>query len=69
MNGEQVITVGAGARIAVQAGSDAAPQHAQMFILEDCQIDVSQSDTLTVSAEMVGSDLGTARVVVTLVFA
>jgi len=69
LNGEQVIVVGAGGRIAVQAGSDAAPQHAQMFVLEDCQIDVSVSDTVTVSAEMAGNDLGTARVVVTLVFA
>jgi hypothetical protein len=69
MNGEQVITIGAGARIAVQAGSDAAPQHPQMFIMKDCQIDVSQSDTISVSAEMAGSDLGTARVVVTLIFA
>jgi hypothetical protein len=69
MNGEQVIVVGAGARIAVQAGSDAAPQHAGLFILDNCQIDVVQSDTVVVSAEMVGNDLGTARVVVTLVFA
>ena len=69
LNGEQVIVVGAGARIAVQAGSDASPQHAQVFILEDCQIDVSTSDTVTISAEMAGTDLGTARVSVTLIFA
>jgi hypothetical protein len=69
LNGEQVIVVGASGRIGPQAGSDAAPQHAQAFILEDCQIDVSTSDTVTVSAEMAGNDLGTARVAVTLIFA
>jgi hypothetical protein len=69
LNGEQVITVGAAGRIAVQAGSDAAPEHPQVFILEDCQIDVSPSDNVTISAEMAGNDLGTARVAVTLIFA
>lgn len=68
-NGEQVIVVGAAGTIGPQVGSDQAPQHSQLFMLDNCQIDVSQSDTITVSAEMVGSDLGTARVVVTLVFA
>jgi hypothetical protein len=66
--GEQTIMCSAAGRIAVQSGSDSAPQYCRLFVLEDAQIDVVPSDTLTVSAEMAGSDLGTGRVVVTLVF-
>lgn len=69
LKGEQVIVIGAAGRIAVQAGSDAAPQVGKLFILEDLDISVSPSDTITIAAEMAGSDLGTARVVVTVVFA
>lgn len=69
LKGEQVIMCAAAGRIAVQAGSDAAPQVGRLFILEDADIEVSPSDTLTIAAEMAGSDLGTARPVVTLVFA
>jgi hypothetical protein len=68
-NGEQVIMVGAGARIAVQAGSDAAPQVGLLHILDNLEIAVNPSDSITIAAEMAGSDLGTARVVVTLMFA
>jgi len=69
MNGEQVIAIGAAGRIAVQAGSDAAPQVGNLFKLDDAGIDVSQSDSVVISAEMAGTDVGTARVAVTLVFA
>jgi len=69
MNGEQVISIGAAGTILPQSGSDAAPQHPQLFILKDCQIDVSTSDTVTVAVEMAGTDIGTARAVVTLIFA
>lgn len=69
LKGEQVLTMGAAGRIAVQAGSDAAPQVGKLFVLENVDIDVSPSDTITIAAEMAGSDLGTARVVVTIVFA
>ena len=67
--GEQTLVVSAAGVIAVQVGSDAAPMIAGVFILDDADIEVSPSDTLTVSAEMAGSDLGTGRVAVTLVFA
>lgn len=67
--GEQTIMVSAAGRIAVQTGSDAAPQIVNVAVLEDVDIEVTPSDTLTVSAEMAGSDLGTGRCVVTLVFA
>jgi hypothetical protein len=68
-NGEQTIMIGAGGRIAVQAGSDAAPQVGRLFKLENVEIAVNPSDSLTIAAEMAGSDLGTARAIVTLVFA
>lgn len=67
--GEQTIMISAGGRIAPQAGSDAAPSIAPLFILEDAEIQVSPSDTVSIAAEMAGSDLGTGHVVVTLVFA
>lgn len=67
--GEQVIVVGAAGRIAVQAGSDAAPQSSQLFVLDNADIKVTPSDTVSIAAEMAGSDLGTGRVVVTLIFA
>lgn len=69
MRGEQTLMISAGGTIAVQAGSDAAPCVARPVIFEDCQIDVSPSDTITIAAEMAGSDLGTGHVVVTVVFA
>lgn len=67
--GEQTIMVSAAGRIAVQTGSDAAPQICRAWVLDDADIEVVASDTLSVSAEMAGSDLGTGRVVTTLVFA
>lgn len=67
--GEQVIAVGSSGRIAVQSGSDAAPQVVPAFILEDLDITVSGSDTISIWAEGAGDDTGTGHVVVTLVFA
>ena len=69
LKGEQVLTVGAGARIAVQTGSDAAPSISRVSEFEDVNIDVSPSDTITIAGEMVGQDLGTAHMVVTVIFA
>lgn len=67
--GEQLIPISASGRIAPQAGSDAAPQVCKPIILEDLGIEVSPSDTISVWAEMAGTDTGTARVAVTLLFA
>lgn len=66
--GEQTIMVSGAGRIAVQTGSDAAPQYCRAWVLDDADIEVTPSDTLTVAAEMAGSDLGTGHVVVTLIF-
>lgn len=67
--GEQVLCLGASGRIAVQAGSDAAPQSTGPIILENLEIPVSGSDTISIWAEGAGDDTGTGRVVATLVFA
>jgi hypothetical protein len=68
-NGEQTIMVSAGGRIAVQTGSDAAPQVTTPLVIDNADIKVTASDTISVSAEMAGSDLGTGHVVITLIFA
>lgn len=68
-NGEQVIAIGASGRIAPQAGSDSAPQIVAPRVLENVDIEVSQSDTLTVSVEGAGDDTGTGHAVVTLIYA
>ena len=67
--GEQLIPVSVSGRIAVQTGSDAAPQVCSPVVLENLDIDVSPSDTLSVWAEQAGTDTGTGRAVVTVVFA
>lgn len=68
LRGEQSIMISAAGTILPQAGSDVAPQYCRAWVLDDADIEVSASDTLTVSAEMAGQDLGTGRAVVTLVF-
>lgn len=67
--GEQIIMISAAGRIAPQAGSDSAPQICPVVILEDLQIEVSPSDTISVWVEGAGDDTGTPHAVATLVFA
>ncbi len=67
--GEQLIPVSSSGRIAVQSGSDAAPQVCPVVVMENMEIEVSPSDTISVWAEQAGTDTGTGRVVATLVFA
>ena len=69
LKGEQVLVAGAGGRIAIQAGSDAAPSVAMVYEFNDVNIDVSASDTISIAGEMAGNDLGTTHMVVTLIFA
>lgn len=66
--GEQVIAVGSSGRIAVQAGSDAAPQVVPVMVMENIEIAVNGGDTISIWAEGAGEDTGTGHVVVTLVF-
>lgn len=68
-NGEQVIAISASGRIAVQSGSDAAPQVLAAQVLDDVDIEVNPSDTLSVSVEGAGDDTGTGHAVVTLIYA
>lgn len=68
LNGEQVIVFGAGGNQTVQAGSDAAPNAMIPFIVEDADIDVRPSDTISIAGEFAGVDIGDTAVVVTLVF-
>jgi hypothetical protein len=69
LGGEQVIVVSAMGRIAPQSGSDSAPQLMTAWVLEDADIEVRSSDTVSVSAEGPGTDTGTIHVGVTLVYA
>lgn len=68
-NGEQVIAIAASGRIAPQAGSDSAPQLLSPVVLENVDIEVSQSDTLSIAVEGAGNDTGTGHAVVTLIYA
>jgi hypothetical protein len=68
-NGEQVIAISASGMIAVQTGSDAAPQLMAAIILENVDIAVAASDTITIAVEGAGTDTGTGHAVVTLVYA
>lgn len=67
--GEQLIPVSASGVIAVQAGSDAAPQCMRAVVFDGLDILVSGGDTISISGEMAGSDTGTGHMVVTAVFA
>lgn len=66
--GEQTIIVGAGSRIAVQTGSDAAPNVYPPMIFDNLDLEIAPGETLDLSAEMAGVDVGTAGIVVTAIF-
>lgn len=68
LGGEQVIVFGAGGNQTVQAGSDAAPNFMQPFVLNDTDIDVRPSDTISIAAEFSGVDIGDTAIAVTLVY-
>ena len=67
--GEQIITLGGGSFIDVQSGSDAGRNYMRAVVLEDLDIEINPNETLDISAEMAGVDVGSATVVVTTVFA
>lgn len=66
--GEQTLVIGAGSRIAVQAGSDAAPNVMAPIIFDNLDLEVNPNETLDISVEMAGADVGTAGAVVTAIF-
>lgn len=68
-NGEStLIFAGAGGQT-VQAGSDAAPSVMTSYVLEDADIEVQESDTISIAAEMAGVDPGDSTVSIGLVYA
>lgn len=68
LNGEQSIVFGGAGNQTVQSGSDAAPNVMLPFILQDADIDVRPSDTITIAAEFAGVDIGDTAIIVTLVY-
>lgn len=68
LGGEQNFILGGEGSIAVQSGADAAPSISKPFVLDDLDIDVSPSDTIDISAEVAGVDVGDTTVVVTIVY-
>lgn len=67
-NGEQTIVIGSSGNQTVQLGADAAPNVMSPFILRDADIEVQESDTISVAAEYGGVDIGDGEVMVTLIF-
>ena len=67
-DGEQVIVFGGEDSQTVQTGSDAAPALGSYFALEDADIEVSPSDTITIAGEFAGVDVGDMTFAVTLVY-
>ena len=69
LNGESTIVFAGLGGQTVQSGSDAAPSIGRVFELDNADIDISPSDTISISAEGAGVDWGDATVAVTLVYA
>jgi len=68
LNGEAVIVFAGGGNQLPQLGSDVAPSIGCLFVLEDVDLDVSPSDTISIAAEIAGVDPGDTAVAVTLVY-
>ncbi len=68
LHGEQAIVFAAGGNQTVQAGSDAAPNVMIPFVLDDVDIEVTPSDTISIAAEFAGVDIGDTSIAVTLVY-
>lgn len=68
LNGESVIVFAGGGNQTVQSGSDAAPSIGTPFVLDNVDITVSPSDTISIAAELAGVDWGDSQVAITLVY-
>lgn len=66
--GEQVIVVAGAGNQTVQSGSDAAPNVMVPFELDNLDIMVSPSDTISIAGEFAGVDIGDTTIVVTVVY-
>lgn len=67
--GEQTIILGANSFIDVQAGSDAAHTVMAPQVLEGLDIEVTPNETIDISVEMAGVDVGSATAIVSAHFA
>ena len=67
-SGEQTIIFGASGNQSVQSGADAAPNIMSPFMLKNADIEVQEGDTISISAEYGGVDIGDGEVAVTIVF-
>lgn len=68
LGGEQVLVFGSEDSVAPQAGSDVAPSLGSLFTLDDTDIDVRPSDTISIAGESAGADVGDEAFCVTLVY-
>lgn len=66
--GEQVIVLGSESFIDVQSGADDGHRQMVPQVLDDLDLDVIPNETLDISLEMAGVDVGTATGVVTAMF-
>lgn len=68
LGGEQVIVCGGTDSIAPQSGSDVAPDLGSHLVLDNADIQIRPSDTITIAAEAAGVDVGDQTFAVTVVF-
>ena len=66
--GEQAIIIGGASSIAAQSGSDEAAAVMVPQILDNLDLEITPNETLDISVEMAGIDIGTATIVVTAIF-
>lgn len=67
--GEQSIIIAGESYIDVQAGSDSAHGSMTPMIVDNLDLEVTPNETLDISVEMAGVDVGSATAVVTTIFA
>lgn len=66
--GEQTFVVGGIQSTAAQTGSDRATFNKEPYMLEDLDLEITPNETLDVSVEMVGTDVGDMTACVTVMF-
>lgn len=68
LGGEQTIVFAGAGNQSVQSGSDAAPNVMTSFVLEDADIDVRPGDTIDISGEFAGADIGDMAFIASVVY-
>lgn len=66
--GEQIITLAGNSFIDVQSGSDAGRTAMPAMVLDNLDIEVTPNETLDISVEMAGVDVGSATAIITAIF-